>query len=146
MRRFVRPSIVSCSDATGVHLGLAVSFGFCDADRSTQCLVVPIALAADRSRRPCHRSTGADFSAADRGRGAAPRLAPVSARSTRLRPGTPSPSSFPEEDPGRLPPPSTSYPFRVWFCPRNAPFFRRGKTAVSEGFTPVQLALFIQLA
>ena len=33
MQRCVRPSIVSCSGATGVHLGLAVSFGSSDAGR-----------------------------------------------------------------------------------------------------------------
>ena len=58
--------------------------------------------------------------------------APRSARSTRLRLGTPSPSSFPEEHLGRLPPPSTLYPFRVWSGRHRPPFFRRGKTAVGK--------------
>ena len=102
--------------------------------------------AADRNQRPCRRSSASDFSAAFPGLGAARPPAPASARSTRLRLGTPSPGSFPKEDLGRLPPPSTSYPFRVWSARHRPPFFGRGKTAVSKRLGPVELALLIQLA
>ena len=58
MRRCVRPSIVSCSGAESVCLGLAVSFDFCDEGKSTQSCVVPSAPAVGRNRRPCRRSNG----------------------------------------------------------------------------------------
>ena len=108
--------------------------------------VAPIECAADRRRRPCHRSSGADFFVAFPVRAEARRPAPGSVQSTRLRPGTPSPSSFPKEAPGRLPPPSTSDPFRVWFYRHRPPFFRRGKTAVGKRLRPIELALFVELA
>src|SRR5688572_31293221 len=56
------------------------------------------------------------------------------------------PGAFPEEHLGRRPPPSTSYPCRVWFCRRRRPFFCRGEAAVAEGLAPVELAFFVQLA
>ena len=109
--------------ATGVHLGLAVSFGFAmrtDQLNASSCQsrsqrIGVGGLVIDQPARIFPRPTAAGARHRD--------SLQCPARSTRLRPGTPSPSSFPEEDPGRLPPPSTSYPFRVWFCPRNAPFF-----------------------
>ena len=146
MPRCVRPSIVSCSGARGVHLGWVVWFDFCDADRSTQSPVVPIERATDRNRRPCHRSTASDFSAAFPGQGAAPRPVQGSVQSTRLRAGTPRPGRFPKEALGRLPPPSTSDPCPVWSHRGRPPFFRRGKTTVGKRLRPVQLASFIELA
>ena len=136
MPTFVRPSIVFCSGARGVRLGWAVSFYFCDGGKSTQCRVGPTGCAADRNRRPCRRSTASDFSAAFPGQRAAPRSAPRSVQSTRLRAGTPRPSSFPKEDLGRLPPPSTSYPFHVGQYRRRPPFFSRGKTAIGKRLGP----------
>lgn len=64
----VRASIVSCSGARGVRLEWVVSFYFCDAGKSTPCLVGPIECAMDRNRRPCRRSTASDFSAVGPGR------------------------------------------------------------------------------
>src|SRR5437867_9236528 len=54
--------------------------------------------------------------------------------------------SLPEEHPGRRPPPSTSYPCPAWFFRLHRPFFRRSETAIHEGFAPLQLLAFVQLA
>ena len=52
---------------------------------------------------------------------------PTSIRSTSPRAGTPRPVELPEEDLRRLPPPSTSYPCRVWSSRRRHPFFAGAK-------------------
>src|ERR1700730_2781514 len=54
--------------------------------------------------------------------------------------------SFPEEDPGRRPPPSTSSPCPAWFFRLQRPFFRRSKTPVQKRFAPLQLLAFVQFA
>src|SRR5213594_1980188 len=54
--------------------------------------------------------------------------------------------SFPEEDRGRRPPPSTLSPCPAWFFRLRSPFFRRSKTAVQKRFAPLQLLALVQLA
>src|SRR2546427_6026237 len=54
--------------------------------------------------------------------------------------------SFPEEDRGRRPPPSTSSPCPAWFFRLRSPFFRWSETAVQERLAPLQLLAFVQLA
>src|SRR5713226_6293928 len=54
--------------------------------------------------------------------------------------------SFPEEDRGRRPPPSTSSPCPAWFFRLHSPFFRGSKTPVQERFAPLQLLAFVQFA
>src|ERR1700688_476895 len=54
--------------------------------------------------------------------------------------------SFPEEDRGRRPPPSTSPPCPTWFFRLRSPFFRGSKTAVQKRFAPLQLLALVQLA
>src|SRR3977135_3286614 len=54
--------------------------------------------------------------------------------------------SFPEEDRGRPPPPSTSSPCPAWFFRLRSPFFRRSKTAVQKRFAPLQLLALGPLA
>src|SRR5271169_3294239 len=54
--------------------------------------------------------------------------------------------SFPEEDRGRRPPPSTSSPCPAWFFRLRSPFFRRSKTPVQKRFAPLQLLALVQLA
>src|SRR6202162_547592 len=52
--------------------------------------------------------------------------------------------SFPEEDRGRRPPPSTSSPCPAWFFRLRSPFFRGGKTPVQKRFAPLQLLALVQ--
>src|SRR6202790_2617600 len=54
--------------------------------------------------------------------------------------------SFPEEDRGRRPPPSTSSPCPAWFFRLQRPLFCRGETAVQKRFAPLQLLALVQLA
>src|SRR5579863_7867461 len=54
--------------------------------------------------------------------------------------------SFPEEDRGRRPPPSTSSPCPAWFFRLRSPFFRRSETAIQKRFAPLQLLALVQLA
>src|ERR1700681_2700984 len=54
--------------------------------------------------------------------------------------------SFPKEDRGRRPPPSTSSPCPTWFFRLRSPFFRGSKTAVQKRFAPLQLLALVQLA
>src|SRR6202162_4733608 len=54
--------------------------------------------------------------------------------------------SFPEEDRGRRPPPSTSSPCPAWFFRLLRPFFCRSETAVQKRFAPLQLLALVQLA
>src|ERR1700726_1179468 len=54
--------------------------------------------------------------------------------------------SFPEEDRGRRPPPSTSSPCPAWFFRLQRPFFRRSETPVQKRFAPLQLLALVQLA
>src|ERR1700676_3759895 len=54
--------------------------------------------------------------------------------------------SFPEEDRGRRPPPSTSSPCPAWFFRLRSPFFRRSETPVQKGHAPVELPALVQLA
>src|ERR1039457_6970364 len=54
--------------------------------------------------------------------------------------------SFPEEDRGRRPPPSTSSPCPAWFFRLRSPFFRRSKTPVQKRLAPLQLPPLVQLA
>src|SRR5271165_5806105 len=54
--------------------------------------------------------------------------------------------SFPEEDRGRRPPPSTSSPCPAWFFRLRSPFFRRSETPVQKRFAPLQLMALVQLA
>src|ERR1019366_10170076 len=54
--------------------------------------------------------------------------------------------SFPEEDRGRRPPPSTLSPCPAWFFRLQRPFFRRSETAVQKRFAPLQLLALVQLA
>ena len=61
---------------------------------------------------------------------------PRQARQTRY--------SMPKEFPCHPPPPSTSYPFRVWFFQHWRPFFCWSKTAIHEDFFPVEQSLFIK--
>src|SRR3989304_3665237 len=58
----------------------------------------------------------------------------------------PGEGGFPEEDPGRRPPPSTSSPCPAWFCRPQRPLFGRGKTAVQERFAPLQLLALVQIS
>src|ERR1039458_7097016 len=53
--------------------------------------------------------------------------------------------SFPEEDRGRRPPPSTSSPCPAWFFRRRSPFFRGSKAPVQKRFAPLQLLALVQL-
>src|ERR1700733_8361759 len=53
--------------------------------------------------------------------------------------------SFPEEDRGRRPPPSTSSPCPAWFFRLRSPFFRGSKTPVQKRFPPLQLLALVQL-
>lgn len=52
--------------------------------------------------------------------------------------------SMPKELPCHPPPPSTLYPFRVWFFRHRRPFFCRSKTAIHEDFFPVEQPLLIK--
>src|ERR1700688_112793 len=54
--------------------------------------------------------------------------------------------SFPEEDRGRRPPPSTSSPCPAWFFRLRSPFFRGRKAPVQKRFAPFQLLALVQLA
>src|SRR5579863_9301147 len=61
-----------------------------------------------------------------------------------LRSGRQSKVAFPEEHPGRRPPPSTSCPCPAWFCRLSSPFFRRSETAIQKRFAPVELLALVQ--
>src|SRR5882672_8318723 len=61
-----------------------------------------------------------------------------------LRPERQSKAAFPEEHPGRRPPPSTSCPCPAWFFRLSSPFFCRSETAVQERLAPVQLLALVQ--
>lgn len=52
--------------------------------------------------------------------------------------------SFPKEDPGRRPPPSTSCPCPAWFFRLQRPFFGRSKTPVQERLAPLQLVPLVE--
>src|SRR5229473_3005716 len=54
--------------------------------------------------------------------------------------------SFPEEDRGRRPPPSTSSPYPAWFFRLRSPFFRGRETPVQKRLAPLQLLALVQLA
>src|SRR5713226_6135587 len=54
--------------------------------------------------------------------------------------------SFPEEDRGRRPPPSTSSPCPAWFFRLRSPFFRGSETLVQKRLAPLQLLALVQLA
>src|ERR1700686_3550116 len=54
--------------------------------------------------------------------------------------------SFPKEDRGRRPPPSTSSPCPAWFFRLRSPFFRRSETPVQKRLAPLQLLALVQLA
>src|SRR6516164_625847 len=70
----------------------------------------------------------------------------ASARRVAFPTGRQSEGSFPEEDRGRRPPPSTSSPCPAWFFRLKRPFFRRSKTAIQERLAPLQLPALVQLA
>ena len=53
-------------------------------------------------------------------------------------------AAFPEEYPGRRPPPSTSYRCPAWFFRLCGPFFCRSETAVQKRPAPVQLFPLVQ--
>jgi hypothetical protein len=50
-----------------------------------------------------------------------------------------------EEDHGRLSLPRPWSPYRVWFCRRRAPFFRRGEGRVDEALLEVETAAVLQI-
>src|ERR1700693_4128000 len=54
--------------------------------------------------------------------------------------------SFPEEDRGRRPPPSTSSPCPAWFFRLRCPFFRGNETPVQKRFAPLQLLALVEFA
>src|SRR5258708_30404407 len=54
--------------------------------------------------------------------------------------------SFPEEDRGRRPPPSTLSPCPAWFFRLRSPFFRGSKTPVQKRLAPLQLLALVQFA
>jgi len=58
--------------------------------------------------------------------------------------GTQSKAAFPEEYPGRRPPPSTSCPCPAWFFRLCSPFLGRSETAVQKRFAPVELLALVQ--
>ena len=157
MRRCVRPSIVSCSGAKGVCLGLASSFDFRDGGKSNQSCVMPSALAACPYRRPCRRSSEAArlFArpAPPRSRHGHPFKGPLDQPDFVLgRRVQVIVSPEGEVKPrGRPWPSATTIHFvppafaragscRVWLDRHRTPFFSRGKITVGEGFGPVELA------
>src|SRR3569832_2384778 len=93
---------------------------------------------------PCRRPHAeAAFWASRRGL-VEPRFFEVCSPPGSLPPGWPRPVGFPEEHPGRRPPPSTLCLCPSWFCRRRRPLFGRSKTAIQKRLTPVQLAFAIQ--
>jgi hypothetical protein len=145
MRTSVPLSTGACSAAACAHLAVEASPDYGDAGKSAQCPASPVASATGPNRRLCRKSRAQASCAAARGLGEGRQWCPGSVPAGSLPLGTPSPRGFPKAYLGRRPPPSTSYPCHVWSSRRRLPFFRWGKAAVSKRFSPVELALGIQL-
>ena len=112
----VRRSIVSCSAAALGHPASRAARDSSCAGRSVRSRVAASARAADRCRMLCRRPPAA-VSALDDPRDDAALRGSWRASFPRvcLPPGMQSEGTFPEEDRGRRPPPSTPSPCHAWF-------------------------------
>jgi len=144
MQKSAQPSIVAYNAAICGHPDISFSCYSYGTDRSNRSLAWPIVHEADRYHIPCRLQSEQDFFGDARVHFSAPQSFQSSVPTISSHSARPNRDEHREGLPGHRPPPSTLYPFRVWSFRRIGPFFCRGKTAIGEGFFPVQLALFIQ--
>lgn len=144
MRKSAQPSIYAYIASICVHPDISFSYYYSDTGISIRCHARPIFYEADRCHIPCQQQSFSDFFWDDHLPVWAPRSSQWSVRATSSHSARPNRDEHREGLPGHRPPPSTSYPFRVWSFQHKCPFFCRGKAAVSKGFFPFKLALFVQ--
>ncbi len=113
--------------------------------RPIRSRVPPIARAMDRYRRRDQQShAGVSDVAAHRDVAGSHESTRAFLPRAGLRWAMQSKVAFPEEHPGRRPPPSTSCPCPAWFFQLSSPFFGRSETAVQKRFAPVELLALVQ--
>jgi hypothetical protein len=127
------------------RLGCAACCDSNDAARPIRSRVPPTARAMDRCRRRDRQShAGVSDVAVHRDVAGSHESTRAFLPRAGLRWAMQSKAAFPEEHPGRRPPPSTSCPCPAWFFQLSSPFFGRNETAVQKRFAPVELLALVQ--